>query len=92
MSVPQRNITAQEADTLEHAPGREREGTAPHLQDLVGGAEVVLRRFAFRLDDRFFDQRRLQLGEGRGRVEAEEVDAPAVEDRQQQKKAPNRVQ
>src|ERR1700687_4414754 len=34
MSVPQRNITANEADALEHAPGRERaniEGWIPQL-------------------------------------------------------------
>ena len=40
MSVPQRNITAQEADTLEHAPGRERENLEGWIPELASDEEV----------------------------------------------------
>jgi hypothetical protein len=40
MSVPQRNITAQEADTLEHAPGRERENLEGWIPQLAGDEEI----------------------------------------------------
>jgi hypothetical protein len=40
MSVPQRNITAQEADTLEHAPGRERENLEGWIPQLAGDDEI----------------------------------------------------
>ena len=40
MSVPQRNITAQEADTLEHAPGRERENLEGWIPQLATDEEV----------------------------------------------------
>ncbi len=40
MSVPQRNITAQEADALEHAPGRERENLEGWLPQLASDEEI----------------------------------------------------
>jgi len=40
MSVPQRNITAQEADTLERAPGRERENLEGWIPQLASDEEV----------------------------------------------------
>ena len=40
MSVPQRNITAQEADTLEHAPGRERENLEGWIPQLAADEEI----------------------------------------------------
>jgi len=40
MSVPQRNITAQEADTLEHAPGRERENLEGWIPQLASDEEI----------------------------------------------------
>jgi hypothetical protein len=40
MSVPQRNITAQEADTLEHAPGRERENLEGWIPQLATDEEI----------------------------------------------------
>jgi hypothetical protein len=40
MSVPQRNITAQEADTLEHAPGRERENLEGWIPQLASDDEI----------------------------------------------------
>jgi hypothetical protein len=40
VSVPQRNITAQEADNLEHAPGRERENLEGWIPQLAGDEEV----------------------------------------------------
>ena len=40
MSVPQRNITAQEADALEHAPGRERENLEGWIPQLASDQEV----------------------------------------------------
>jgi len=40
MSVPQRNITAQEADTLEHAPGRERENLEGWIPQLAKDEEI----------------------------------------------------
>jgi hypothetical protein len=40
MSVPQRNITAQEADALEHAPGRERENLEGWIPQLAAGEEI----------------------------------------------------
>ena len=40
MSVPQRNITAQEADTLEHAPGREREDLEGWIPQLATDEEI----------------------------------------------------
>ena len=40
MSVPQRNITAQEADALEHAPGRERENLEGWIPPLASDEEV----------------------------------------------------
>ena len=40
MSVPQRNITAQEADTLEHAPGRERENLEGWIPELANDEEI----------------------------------------------------
>jgi len=40
VSVPQRNITAQEADALEHAPGRERENLEGWIPPLASDEEV----------------------------------------------------
>ena len=40
MSVPQRNITAQEADALEHAPGRERENLEGWIPQLASDEEI----------------------------------------------------
>jgi hypothetical protein len=40
VSVPQRNITAQEADTLEHAPGRERENLEGWIPQLASDEEI----------------------------------------------------
>ena len=40
MSVPQRNITAQEADALEHAPGRERENLEGWIPELATNEEI----------------------------------------------------
>jgi hypothetical protein len=40
MSVPQRNITAQEADTLEHAPGRERENLEGWIPQLAVDEDI----------------------------------------------------
>jgi hypothetical protein len=40
MSVPQRNITAQEADALEHAPGRERENLEGWIPQLAADEEI----------------------------------------------------
>jgi hypothetical protein len=40
MSVPQRNITAQEADTLEHAPGRAREDLEGWIPQLASDEEI----------------------------------------------------
>jgi hypothetical protein len=40
MSVPQRNITAHEADTLEHAPGRERENLEGWIPQLASDEEI----------------------------------------------------
>jgi len=40
VSVPQRNITAQEADALEHAPGRERENLEGWLPQLASDEEI----------------------------------------------------
>ena len=40
MSIPQRNITAQEADALEHAPGRERENLEGWIPPLAADEEV----------------------------------------------------
>src|SRR5258708_7501790 len=41
MSVPQRNITTQEADTLEHAPGRERENLEGYIFDRRTGTSLA---------------------------------------------------
>jgi hypothetical protein len=40
VSVPQRNITAQEADALEHAPGRERENLEGWIPELASDEEI----------------------------------------------------
>jgi hypothetical protein len=40
VSVPQRNITAQEADALEHAPGRERENLEGWIPQLASDEET----------------------------------------------------
>ena len=40
MSVPQRNVTAQEADTLERAPGRERENLEGWIPRLASDEEI----------------------------------------------------
>jgi hypothetical protein len=40
VSVPQRNITAQEADALEHAPGRERENLEGWIPQLASDEEI----------------------------------------------------
>ena len=51
MSIPQRNITAQEADALEHAPGRERENLEGWIPRLASDEEI---RAAF---EKAFDYR-----------------------------------
>src|SRR5258708_22900865 len=40
MSVPQRKITAEEADPLEHAPGRERENLEGWIPQLASDEEI----------------------------------------------------
>src|SRR5258708_5140296 len=53
MSVPQRNITAQEADTLEHAPGRERENLEGWIPQLASDEEIrssLEKAFDYRAD------------------------------------------